>query len=215
MLRKYLVKGMLFIFLFLLLTGARVLYLERAHFMAAEKFNAASNWKLAIREYDAALHFYFPGSPYVDKSAERLWRIGEMFEKAEKPEWAVLAYSSIRSSFYASRSLYTPGKEWIGRCDDKIAALDVKILVNEGSLAPEQSEAEKEKLLYVMRINRAPAPAWAFLAELGFLGWIVSVLFIIWKAFDERGKPVERQPLYGLVSFVLTFALWVVSLLKA
>jgi hypothetical protein len=214
-LKKYLVKGLLFIFFFLLLTGARVLYLERSHFMAGERFYASLNWKLAIREYDAALHFYFPGSPYVDKSAERLWQIGEMFEKAEKPDWAVLAYSSIRSSFYASRSLYTPGKEWIGGCDDKIAALDVKILLNEGSLAPEQSEAEKEKLLYLMRVNRAPAPAWAFLVELGFLGWIASVVFIIWKAFDERGKLVKRPALYGLVSFVLTFTLWVVSLLKA
>ncbi|MDA8239831.1 MAG: hypothetical protein M0Z67_05595 [Nitrospiraceae bacterium] len=215
MLKKYLAKGLFFIIIFLLLTGAKVLYLERSHFMAGEKFNAASNWKLAIREYDAALHFYFPGSPYVGKSAERLWQIGEMFEKADKPGWAILAYSSIRSSFYASRSLYTPGKEWIGRCDDKIAALDVKILVNEGSLTPEQSETEKEKLLYVMRVDRAPAPVWAVLVELGFLGWIVSVVFIIWKAFDERGKLAIRPALYGLVSFVLTFALWVVSLLNA
>ncbi|MDA8105312.1 MAG: hypothetical protein M0Z71_07995 [Nitrospiraceae bacterium] len=215
MLKRYLVKGLLFIIVFLFLTGAKVLYMERSHFTAAEKYYAASNWKLAIREYDAALHFYFPGSPYVGKSAERLWQIGEMFEKADKPDWAILAYSSIRSSFYASRSLYTPGKEWIARCDDKIAALDVQMLVKEGSLKPEESEAEKKKLLYVMKVDRAPDPVWSILVETSFFGWILSVLYTIWKAFDHTGKLRKRSALYGLLFFVATFGLWVISLLKA
>ena len=215
MLKKYLVKGLFFIILFILLTGGKVLYMQRSHFEAGERFYAASNWKLAIREYDAALHSYFPGSPYVDKSAGRLWQIGEMFEREGKPDWAVLAYSSIRSSFYASRSLYTPGKDWIARCDDKIADLDVRMLVKEGSLAPEQSAAEREKLLYVMKVDRAPDPVWSVLVEASFFGWISSVLYTIWKAFDHTGRLRKRSALYGLLFFVATFGLWVISLLKA
>lgn len=213
--RKFLIKGSIFFILFLLAAGAKVLYLERSHFMAGEGFNAASNWKLAIREYDLALHFYFPGSPYVRESAERLWGIGEMFEKEDKPDWAILAYSSIRSSFYASRSLYTPGKEWIRKCDEKIAALNAAILLKEGSLSPAQAEAEKEKLLYVMRVDRSPDPIWSVLVEAGFFGWISSVLYTIWKAFDDTGRLRVRPALYGLLAFMITFGVWVVSLLKA
>ncbi len=215
MLKKYLVKGLFFIILFLLLTGGKVLYMQRSHFAAAERFYAALNWKLAIREYDAALHSYFPGSPYVGRSAEKLWQIGEMFEREGKPNWAVLAYSSIRSSFYASRSLYTPGKEWIDKCDDKIAALNVQMLVNEGSLAPEQSEAEREKLLYAMRVDRAPDPFWSVLVEASFFGWISSILYTIWKGFDYTGRLRRRSALYGLLFFLATFGLWVISLLNA
>ncbi len=213
--RKYLARGGLFLALFLLLTGGKVLYLERSHFIAGERFYAASNWKLAIREYDAALHLYFPGSPYVEKSAERLWRIGEMFEKAGKPDWAVLAYASIRSSFYASRSLYIPGKEWILRCDGKIADLDVRMLLEEGSLSPERAEGEKQRLLYVMKTDRAPDPVWSVFAEAAFFGWVSSVLYTIWKAFDGEGKLRGRPALYGLLSFMVTFGLWVIALLKA
>ncbi|MDA8078249.1 MAG: hypothetical protein M0Z79_04850 [Nitrospiraceae bacterium] len=213
--KRYLVKGLFFIALFIVMVGAKVFYLERSHFLSAEKYYEASDWKLAIREYDLALHFYFPGSPYVNKSAEKLWQIGEMFEKADKPDWAVLAYSSIRSSFYASRSLYTPGREWIRRCDEKIAGLDVEILIRDGSLKPDQAKTEKEKLLYVMKVDRAPDPAWSVLVEVGFLGWISSVLFTIWKAFDKAGRLRTKQALYGLLFFVVTFSLWVISLLKA
>ncbi len=213
--KKYIVSGSLLIFIFFVIIGMKVFYLQRSHFMLAGKYYKEANWKLAIREYDNAMHFYTPLSPYIQKSAEKLWQIGEMFEKQGKLDWANIAYGSIRSSFYASRSLYTPGKGWIKKCDDKIADLNVKILIKEGSIKPKEAEAEKEKFLYVMKVDRAPAPLWALFAEIGFVGWIGSVIFIIFKGFDENGKPRERFALYGILLFILTFALWVVSLLKA
>jgi hypothetical protein len=215
MLKGYLVKGMIVMLLLLMVIGGRVFYLQRKHFMDAEKGYIKADWKLAMREYDRALHFYTPWSPYIQKSAERLWQIGEMFEQQEKPDWAVIAYSSIRSSFYASRSFYTPGKDWIAKCDDKIAGLNVKMLINEGSLKPEEADAEREKFLYVMKVNRAPSVGWSIGAEVGFIGWVVSIVFLIFKGFDNNGKPKTKFIVYGFSSFILTFALWVVSLLRA
>jgi hypothetical protein len=213
--RKYLVKGLVIIVLFLLAVSGRMIYLQRIHFMTAEKYYSESNWKLAIREYDRAMHFYTPLSPYIEKSAEKLWQIGEMFEKQDKPDWAHIAYSSIRSSFYASRSLYTPGKSWIRKCDDKIADLNVEMLISEGSVNPGEAGAEKKKHLYVMKVDRAPAPFWSLLAEIGFFGWLGSVLFIIFKGFSDDGKIDKRGLLYGLLSFSVTFTLWIGALLKA
>jgi len=187
----------------------RVLYLQISHYLEGEEYLAQKNYKLAMREFDTSMHFYLPFSPYIERSKERLWAIGEHFEKEGKPDWALLAYSSIRSAFYASRSLYTPGKDEIKRCDEKIASLNVKILLSEGSIKEEDSEAEKEKHLYVMRTDRSPEPLWAILVELGFFGWIGSVIYTIYR-FDSR-----KNILYGAVSFGVFFILWIFSLLNA
>ncbi len=213
--KKYIYSGILVVLFFLIITGIKVFYLQRSHFMLAEKYYSEANWKLAIREYDNAMHFYTPLSPYIRKSAEKLWQVGEMFEKQGKPDWANIAYGSIRSSFYASRSLYTPGKDWINKCDEKIADLNVRILIKEGSIKSEDADAEKKKHLYVMKYDRAPVPLWSVLSEIGFVGWIISVIFIIVKGFENNGKLRKKFALYGILLFILTFALWVVSLLKA
>lgn len=198
--------GILIIFSVLVI---RVLYLQISHYLDGEEFLSQKNYKLAMREYDTAMHFYLPLSPYVERSSERLWEIGEHFEKENKPDWALLAYSSIRSSFYASRSLYTPGKEWIKRCDEKIASLNINILLSEGSIKEQDSEEERQRHLYVMRTDRSPEPLWAVFAELGFFGWIISVIYTIYR-IDRR-----KNILYGAVSFTVFFFIWVVALLNA
>jgi hypothetical protein len=214
MLRKYLIKGLLAVVIFLLAVGVRVTYLQRSHYLDAEKYYKEANWKLAMREYDLAMHFYTPWGPYIESSARKLWQIGEMFEKEDKLDWANIAYSSIRSSFYASRSLYTPGEEWIEKCDDKIADVSVRMLVREGSVKPEAVAAEKKKYLYVLKVGRAPDLFWSVLVEIGFFGWVGSVVFLIFKGFSGDGK-IKKASVYGMVSFLLTFGLWVTALLKA
>jgi hypothetical protein len=214
MLRKYLIRGLFVAIFLILLVGGKVFYMQRSHFAAAQQYYRESNWKLAIREFDTAMHFYTPWSPYIEESAQKLWQIGEMFERQDKLDWANIAYSSIRSSFYASRSLYTPGKDWIKKCDEKIADLDVRMLMKEGSLKPNEADSEKKKLLYVMTVDRAPDPFWAVLVEIGFFGWVGSVVFLIFKGFSDDGK-IRKASVYGIVSFLLTFGVWVAALLKA
>jgi hypothetical protein len=213
--KKYLVSVTLFLVLFFFLIGGKVIYSQRVHFTNAEQYFAKSDWKSAMREYDLTMHFYSPVSPYIQKSAERLWQLGEMFEKKGKPDWAIIAYSSIRSSFYASRSLYTPGKEWIEKCDEKISSLNVNALISEGTIKPEEAESEKEKHLFVMKTDRAPDPIWTVLLEVGFFGWIASVVFVIVQGFDGAGKMRRISVAYGMVFFIISFAVWVISSLKA
>jgi hypothetical protein len=85
---------------------------------------------LAIAGFEAAIHMYTPGSSTVQLAAERLWAMGEGFEKAGDTTRALLAYRSLRSSFYAVHGLTTPGQDWIARCDKKIT-----LLLNSGSRA--------------------------------------------------------------------------------
>lgn len=77
----------------------------------------------AIAGYESAIHMYTPGSPVVEKAAAGLWAIGEAMGRKGDRRLALIAYRSLRSSFYAVHGLTRPGKTWIARCDARIAAL--------------------------------------------------------------------------------------------
>jgi hypothetical protein len=215
MLREYLIKGFIILTICLLIIGTRMVYLQRSHFMAADKYYQEANWKLAISEYDKTMHFYTPWSPYLKKSAQKLWQIGEMFENEKKFDWAHTAYSTIRSSFYSARSLYTPGRDWISRCDAKIADLNVQMLIRDGVIHPKAAEAERKRQLHVLTVDRVPDPFWSVIVEAGLFGWIGSVLFLIMKGLSAEGKIQKKFALYGILSFLCTFTMWITALLKA
>lgn len=77
----------------------------------------------AVAGYESAVHMYIPFHPTVEKAAGRLWKIAEECERRGDVNRALIAYRSLRSSFYAARWLVTPGEEWIARCDARIALL--------------------------------------------------------------------------------------------
>lgn len=212
---RYVLKG-LFIFLILIaIIGGRLLYLQRSHYLKAERYYSEGNLKLAITEYDTSMHFYLPFSPYTEKSAQRLWSIGEMFEKEDKTEWAHMAYSSIRSSLYGVRSLFTPKKRWINRCDEKLADLNIRILLKEGSIKPDDATKEREKYIYTLKVDRAPKPLWSVLMAIGFIGWVTSIVFIIFKGFDKNSSGRLKPLLYGALSFIFFLSIWLIALLRA
>ncbi len=72
---------------------------QRTQFNKGEAAVARGNFIPAIAGYEASIHMYIPGSALVEKSAERIWQIGENFERAGDTDRALLAYRSIRSSF--------------------------------------------------------------------------------------------------------------------
>ena len=93
---------------------------EIINYLEGEKAFAAGDYKTAISDYETAIHMYTPFSGYVPASAQRLWEIGQGFENAGEYDWSLIAYRSLRSSFYAVRSLYTPYKDWIERSEKQI-----------------------------------------------------------------------------------------------
>jgi hypothetical protein len=103
-------------------------YRQWRQFNKGEQALGAHDPIAAIASYEAAIHMYTPGSPLVGRAAEKLWETGRRLEASGDLERALIAYRALRSSFYATRSLYQPGTEWIARCDAKIDEL-VKIRV--------------------------------------------------------------------------------------
>lgn len=89
----------------------------------AEEALRKGDFPNAVAGFESALHMYIPFHPSIEKAAEHLWQIGENNERLGDVNRALIAYRALRSSFYADRWLATPGKAWIARCDNKIAAL--------------------------------------------------------------------------------------------
>ncbi|HJV36703.1 hypothetical protein [Geomonas sp.] len=106
----------------LLLWGA-TLYRQHVQYEKGEQGMRAGNYPAAVAGYESAIHMYTPGSPLVESSAQKLWGLGQAMEGGGDVKGALIAYRTLRSSFYAIAWIYSPGTEWIAKCDAKIAAL--------------------------------------------------------------------------------------------
>lgn len=112
------------IVLMIVMVWSNVLLRSRRHFKDGERYLQEEKFIQAITSYESSAHAYTPWNNHVARSLERLWEIGQILEKQhEDPTYPLVAYRSLRSSVYAVRSFYTPNKEWISRCDVKIAEL--------------------------------------------------------------------------------------------
>jgi hypothetical protein len=107
----------------ILLIWGNTWYRQWRQFNKGERAFAGKDVIAAIDGYESSIHMYTPFSPLVDRSAERLWEITLVCEAKGDTETALIACRSLRSSFYAVAGLYQPGREWIARCDVKIAEL--------------------------------------------------------------------------------------------
>jgi hypothetical protein len=109
-----------------LMVSADILVRQVSHFRGGEQALAAGDPFTAMTEFESAIRMYVPGSPLVGKAAARIWSIADRHEAAGDREGALLAYRALRSAFYAVRSLVQPGSDWIARCDEKIATLNLQ-----------------------------------------------------------------------------------------
>lgn len=107
----------------LLLLWGTALYRQHVQFQKGEQGMRSGNFPAAVAGFESAIHMYTPGSSTVEESAQKLWGIGQLLENQGDVTRALIAYRSLRSSFYAIAWIYAPGQEWIVKCDARIAAL--------------------------------------------------------------------------------------------
>ena len=181
---------------------------------ARQDLAAGRTWE-AIHGFDRALHWYTPVSGYVPKAAEGLWAIGRQAEERGDVEQALIAYRTLRSGFYAARSFYTPGKDWIARCDERIAALAAgqpDFARRNADLSDEQRRAVVARSL---ARDRAPDVFWSIVVEAGFFGWIGCTVGFLWFVLGAKeGWNRRRAALWGL-AVAGCYALWIVGMMRA
>jgi len=102
------------------LIWGNTLYRQHVQFDKGEQGLAAGDFNAAVSGYESALHMYTPLSSLVGRAAQRLWDIGESAAQRGDLPRALIAYRSLRSSFYAVSGINTPGEDWIRKCDSRI-----------------------------------------------------------------------------------------------
>jgi len=198
--------------LFLAIVWARSFFGARECYLKAEEQLQKGNYIRAVTFYDRSLHWYTPFNPYIERAAQRLWEIGNRAEEQGDTKLALIAYRTIRHSFYAARSFYTPGKDWISKCETRIAALAGSQL---------RSKYEKNQLISGFAIKSqvvlGPSVLWSAVVVFSFFGWVGSVIAIIFFSLRPPRKirkiSSSALPWTGLGLFF--FALWIVGMLKA
>lgn len=122
-LKKIAVNAAAIALISIVLIWGNTLYRQHVQFDKGEKGLAAGDFPAAVAGYESAIHMYTPGSSLVYQSAQKLWEMAEQAESRGDVPRALIAYRSLRSSFYAVAGIYSPGTDWIERCDARIAAL--------------------------------------------------------------------------------------------
>lgn len=113
---------LILVIMFVMIWG-RAYYSQQKFYAEGEAALSVKNYKDATTGYEWAIRMYTPFSSKVKDSCEKLWFIGNEYEKQGKLDWALITYRSLRSSIYAVRSFYSPYEEWIPKTDEKIAKI--------------------------------------------------------------------------------------------
>ena len=122
-LKNIIANGIVIGLISLLLFFAGTWWRMNSQFNRGEAAFGKGDFTAAVAGYESALHMYIPYHPTIERAAEKLWQIGEINERLGDVNRALIAYRSLRSSFYADHWLVTPGITWIEKCDKKIASL--------------------------------------------------------------------------------------------
>jgi hypothetical protein len=194
------------------LLAGKVIYESRKEWREAGIRLSSGETEEGIRHFERSIHWYLPGNPFVLRSVRELWRIGQEEEK-RNPSRALLAYDGLRGSLHSIRSFYWPHREWILKADDRIAELRAREEASRRPDVPYETILRKHQALLVP-VER-PRVGWVILAQIGFWGWIVSVVGWIRKGFDEEGRMNVRRSLPWILSLVLLFAAWLIGLTRA
>lgn len=204
----------LVVIVFLAMVWMRAFYGSMKAYEEGEKYLEMDQFVEAITFFDRSIHWYTPYNPYVQKSAQRLWEIGERSRRNGDIKLALIALRAIRGGFYSARSFYTPGGNWIRMSEQKIYELEEMEKAQKGL----QDEAKMETS-FGERSQEVPGPnpGWSVVVVLSFLGWVGSLLAFIPCVFEAKGEGKRRwtrgAPWLGIAA--IFYALWIIAMFRA
>jgi len=198
----------------LIMVWGRAFYGSMEAYHQGEVYLKEDQYIRAIIFFDRSIHWYTPFSPYVHRSAERLWEICIKAEQRGDIRLALIATRTIRRGFYAARSFYTPGKNWINKCDLKINEL---MLLERNQKEMQDAPTQQDKPIRAGQKSTTPSTLWSIIVEIGFLGWIGSAIGFVLFACKGEGEArfvTSKAIVWGTLALIF-FTLWVVGMMKA
>ncbi|MFH1262254.1 MAG: hypothetical protein V1495_02250 [Pseudomonadota bacterium] len=190
----------------------KVLYESRREWNEGWTAVRAGRTEDAILHLERAIHWYLPGNPFTGKAVRALWEIGQGAE-ASDPARALLAYDALRGSLHSIRSFYWPYREWIEKSNERIAQLRASEESKRDPSRPFEKALEFHRQVLIP--TDRPRIGWVLWAQLGFWGWIGSVVGWIFRGFDREGRMQMRRSLPWITALVLFFTVWVIGLSRA
>jgi hypothetical protein len=164
----------------------------------------------AITFFDRSVHWYTPYNPYVSKSAQRLWEICAQAEQQGDMQLALIAARTIRRGFLGVRSFSVTGKDWISKCDGKIASLMAK---GSGGRDVNGNTARSFSKQQVPE----PDVFWTLIVEVGLFGWIGSAIGFLVHGLTkgQTAKLRSRPAMFWAIMIIIFYTLWIIGMVKA
>ncbi len=198
----------------LIMVWARVFYGSMQACQEGEIYLKAGQHIKAITFFDRSIHWYTPFNPYVHKSAERLWEISNGAQKRGDIRLTLIAVRTIRRGFIAARSFYTPGRDWIEKCNLRIYEL-LKI-EQDGKNNLKGEKIEEGSVLDNPQV-KGPDILWSIILLAGLLGWIGSVIGFILSGFrhSHERNLLNVSNLKWIILWAAFFTIWIIGMIRA
>ena len=168
----------------------------------------------AMEHYERVIHWHVPFLSLSDEAAEKMWGYASDREQQGDIEQALNTLRVLRGAFYAARSFYTPGQDWIVRCNKKIAALMASKPAYSPAGRNKSYDERQAEVLEMLSRERSPHAGWAVLTEIGFWGWVACAFLFIFKGFTPKGALQSRPALRWAGGWLVCYGLWVWGLFR-
>ncbi|MFX1297380.1 MAG: hypothetical protein ACFFD2_21310 [Promethearchaeota archaeon] len=184
------------------------------NFRRGEAYFYKQQYIKAITFFSRSMHWYTPFNPYIERSAEYLWEISEQSEQINDEKLSLIALETIRDSFYSSRSIYSPGINWIDKSEGEIR----NIVNNRKKSMFQRNDGITENNIHVSGIEyNDPNIFWTIILEIGMFGWIGSVICFIFFSLGVVNKSIRFIHSYWFWILVagVNYGLWILGMVKA
>ena len=190
-------------------TGLKVYLSAKSELRTAEIFLAQKDFISAATYFERPIRWHMPLPGFQDRAARGMWTTAQNLESANDVENALNAYRSLRGAFFSLRSIVTLGKEWIDRCNEKIAYL----MARKSSPSPDDSlEKKKSDILQLLKVEKPPSLPWSIMGEIGFFGWTLCAFMFIASSITKTGQLKFKQAGIWSGGFLIFYFLWVAGL---
>lgn len=172
---------------------ARTLFEASSHLRAAQR---ANDFATRHEQLADALSWGGPINPFASQAREQLEQ--ELADASLLTEQRLSALAALRRGLASSRSFLAPQRE-------ALAQLEVR-----------ERELLSVEALAVRR-QRPPQIHYGYqvLSQLAFVGWIASVLWLIFSGFSADGRINLRRVPLPLATCAASFTLWLFALWMA
>jgi len=186
--------GLLLVFFFLLPLYARSLYESYTNLVDARTAVEKADVTNAVNYFARAIRWRGVFNPFANQALESLLTFSENLPDAEK----VVALKELRRALFASRSFYSAGAR-----EDALVEKITTELERLGARKP--SPVKVEPLVQISYFFQ-------FSSQIGFWGWIISVLLLIFSGFTSEGKVIKRSAVVFSTFAIFFFVFWLISL---